>query len=147
VNGLRDRLKTRGFLHDTEFVPNVDRAGKQAFYRSLSVLSTPALYGEAFGLYVLEALASGVPVVQPRHAAFPEIVEATGGGLICEPNPQSLAETIEGLLLDPALLRRLGEAGRKKVFEEFGIQPMARKLEPIFEGLTRKAGTPTPSPA
>lgn len=71
VESLRARLKAKMFLDDVEFHPNVDRAGKQAFLRSLSVFSVPALYGEAFGLYVIEALASGVPVVQPRHAAFP----------------------------------------------------------------------------
>ena len=72
VDSLRERLKATGFLGDVEFHPNLDRAGKQAFLRSLSVFSVPALYGEAFGLYIIEALASSVPVVQPRHAAFPE---------------------------------------------------------------------------
>src|SRR5688572_30671322 len=68
------------------FSPNVSLSEKQEFYRGLSVLSVPALYGEAFGLYVIEALASGVPVVQPSVAAFPELLKKTGGGLLCEPN-------------------------------------------------------------
>ena len=62
----------------------------------------PARYGEAFGLYVIEAMAAGVPVVQPRVAAFPELIEATGGGVLCAADDaQSLAEAIEELLLDP----------------------------------------------
>lgn len=69
VEALTERLKAKVFLEDVEFFPNVDRAGKIAFLRSISVFSVPALYGEAFGLYVIEALASGVPVVQPHHAA------------------------------------------------------------------------------
>ncbi|GIT04653.1 MAG: hypothetical protein CM1200mP29_00640 [Verrucomicrobiota bacterium] len=55
--------------------PNLDRDAKLAFYRGLTVLSVPALYGEAFGLYVVEAMASGVPVVAPNKASFPELIE------------------------------------------------------------------------
>ena len=83
VESLRERLRAGGLLADAEFRPNLDRAGKLEFLRSLSVFSVPALYGEAFGLYVIEALAAGVPVVQPRAAAFPELLEATGGGVLC----------------------------------------------------------------
>src|SRR2546422_2982071 len=80
VKALRQRLKTNGVLHDVAFHPNLDRAAKLEFLRSVTVFCVPALYGEAFGLYVIEALASGVPVVQPRAASFPELIEATGGG-------------------------------------------------------------------
>jgi len=133
VQAQRERLKAKAILGDAEFFPNVDRAGKQAFLRSLSVFSVPSLYGEAFGLYVIEALASGVPVVQPRHAAFPELVELTGGGALCEPgNPAALAEGIEILLLDPARARALGAAGRKSVEEKFSADQMAREVVRAF---------------
>ena len=49
---------------------------------TIDVLSVPTTYREPKGLYVLEALANGVPVVQPRHGSFPELIEATGGGLL-----------------------------------------------------------------
>jgi len=133
VQAQRERLKAKAILGDAEFFPNVDRAGKQAFLRSLSVFSVPSLYGEAFGLYVIEALASGVPVVQPRHAAFPELVELTGGGALCEPgNPAALAEGIEILLLDPARALALGAAGRKSVEERFNADQMAREVVRAF---------------
>ena len=107
VDSLRERLEASGLLDDVEFHPNLDRAGKLAMLRSLSVFSVPALYGEAFGLYVIEALAAGVPVVQPRVAAFPELIEATGGGVLCAAGDAlALAEAIEALLLDPARARR-----------------------------------------
>jgi glycosyltransferase involved in cell wall biosynthesis len=133
VAELRERLQAHGVLGDAEFCPNLDRAAKLEFFRSLSVFSVPAIYGEAFGLYVIEAMAAEVPVVQPRHAAFPELIEATGGGTLCEPgNARSLAEAIESLLLNPILARGLGEAGRKSVLERFNIERMAREVLGIF---------------
>jgi glycosyltransferase involved in cell wall biosynthesis len=91
-------------------------------------------------LYLLEAWAAGVPVVQPRHAAFPELIESTGGGLLCEPgDPDSLAEAVERLLVDPAQAREMGAAGRKAVSERFSIEHMARALLACYEPLTRKS--------
>ena len=101
VEEQRRKLAAAAALADAQFFSNIDHAAKIAFYQSLTVFSTPALYGEAFGLYVIEALAVGVPIVQPRHAAFPELIEATGGGLLCEPgDPRALADAIESLLRD-----------------------------------------------
>jgi glycosyltransferase involved in cell wall biosynthesis len=136
VNELRGRLHTKGLLQEVEFHPNVDRDGKLAFLRSLSVFSVPALYGEAFGLYVIEAMASGVPVVQPRHAAFPELIEMSGGGVLYEPaDAAALADAIEPLLLDAARARALGEAGRKAVGEKFNVNAMARETLRVYEEL------------
>lgn len=97
----------------------------------------PALYGEGFGLYLIEALAAGVPVVQPRHAAFPELVEATGGGVIAEANAVALAAAIESLLLDPARLQALSETGRRAVTEQFTVDQMAKGIEATLAALTR----------
>jgi len=129
VDSLRQRLQASGLLGDVEFHPNLARARKLAMLRSLAVFSVPALYGEAFGLYVIEALAAGVPVVQPRTAAFPELLEATGGGVLCAAgDAQALAEAIEELLLHPARARALGEAGRRAVTERFSAEAMARAM-------------------
>ncbi len=130
---LQRKLDARGLTSHFALFPNTTLEGKQEFLRSLSVFSVPALYGEAFGLYLLEALASGVPVVQPRVAAFPELIEATGGGILCEPgNVQALAESIEELLLHPARSHALGQAGRKSVLEKFTVETMAQNLLGAF---------------
>ena len=125
VEEMRQQLRQARCLDAVEFHPNVDRSKKIEFLQSLSVLSVPALYGEAFGLYIIEALAAGVPVVQPRHAAFPELIEATQGGVVCEPTVLGLAEALETLLLDPIRLRLYGESGRQKVRELFTAGRMA----------------------
>jgi len=71
--------------------------------------------------------------VQPRHAAFPEIIEATGGGLIAEPNASALADAIESLLNNPARARALGEAGQRTIREKFNIDRMAREVVTVFD--------------
>jgi len=129
VDELRGRLEKAGVAGDVEFVPNPSRDAKLDFLRTLSVFSVPATYNEAFGLYLIEALASGVPIVQPAHSAFPEIVQATGGGLLCDAHDlNSLADALESLLLDPARARALGESGRKAVAEKFNVETMARQV-------------------
>ena len=129
VDALRRRLGDRA-----EFSPNLPRQDKLAFLRSLSVLSVPATYGESFGLYVLEALAAGVPVVQPRHGPFPELIEATGGGTLCAPDdPAALAAALERMLREPAEAQTLAAQGRGRVLEQFTADRMARE----FEGLCR----------
>lgn len=134
VARLRARLASQGLEDDVEFLPNVDRARKIAFLKSLSVLSVPATYGESFGLYVIEALAAGVPVVQPRHAVFPELLGATGGGVLYEPDdPEALAAALEDLLLDPERAKALGEQGRQAVWQSFSAAKMAENVLRVFE--------------
>lgn len=136
VKAQRKRLAAAGFIGETQFVPNLSRTEKIAFLQGLTVFSVPADCGEAFGLYVLEALAAGVPVVQPRVAAFPEILEATGGGVLCEPgSPQALADAIEELLLHPDRARALGEQARRAVRERFSVEAMADEVVRAYAGL------------
>ena len=101
-------------------------AEKVAFYKSVDVLSVPTEFLEPKGLYVLEALANGVPVVQPRHGAFPELVEATGGGRLVTPGvADELADALEELMLDPDTRYSLGATGQINVREQFNPQVMA----------------------
>ena len=140
VKSLRQRLRAEGLESEAEFHPNVDRAEKLALLRSFSVFSVPAMYGEAFGLYLLEALAAGVPVVQPRTAAFPELIEQTAGGLLYDPaDGAALANGIESLLLAPERAHALGTAGREVVFRKFTAEAMARATVRAIE--RTKVGT------
>jgi glycosyltransferase involved in cell wall biosynthesis len=134
VDALRADIERAELTRDVELMPNLDRAQKIAFLQSLSVFSVPATYGESFGLYVLEAMACGVPVVQPRHGPFPELIEATGGGVLCAPDdPADLAAKLEELLADDARRTALGEAGRAKVLAHFTVERMAREVAGVLE--------------
>src|SRR5688572_24632779 len=75
-------LERAGLAGELSYAGALDRDGKLNFLRRLDVLSVPATYDEPKGMFLLEAMASGVPVVQPRRGAFTEVVEKTGGGLL-----------------------------------------------------------------
>ncbi len=118
--GERDRPYFEKLGGDFEYVGEVDREGKSRFLRSLDILSVPTTYREPKGLFVFEALAHGVPVVQPRHGAFPEVLAATGGGLLVEPNSaEDLARGLAHLIADPELRAELGRRGREAVHQRF----------------------------
>jgi glycosyltransferase involved in cell wall biosynthesis len=138
VEAQRRKLKAAGVLGEVQFFPNLDHAAKVDFLRSLTVMSTPALYGEAFGLYLIEAMAAGVPVVQPRHAAFPELIAATGGGMLCPPTAAGLSQSLEQLLLDPIALGSFGEAGRKAVFQQFSVEHMAEAVARLYQEVAQQ---------
>lgn len=145
VARLRERLAAAGLAQEAEFLPNVDREGKETFLRSLTVFSAPATYGEAFGLYVLEAAASGVPVVQPDHGAFPEYLPDLGG-LLCKSNdPAALAAEVERLLTDPAAAQARGEKGRRAVLAKFTVTQMAENLLRVAQQARSRSGSPTPA--
>jgi len=128
VSELQERIAAAGFAERTTFQGTLSREDKQTFLRSLSVLSVPATYGEAFGLYVLEAMASGVPVVQPPSGAFPELITATQGGLLAAGDDAlSLANALDTLLSDPKRAREMGMIGNAAVREHFSADAMATK--------------------
>ena len=140
VDELKERLRVNHCLGDASFFPNVTRAEKIKFLQSLTVFSAPATYGEAFGLYVIEAMAAGIPVAQPRHAAFPELIAATGGGVLCDANdPDSLADALEELLLNPERARTLGGNGRRGARAHYGIETMAARIADLCGGLVKRA--------
>ncbi len=133
-------LRDKGLSSQVDFVGEVDRAGKLAMLQSLHVLSTPTTYAEAKGFYILEALACGVPVVQPQHGAFPELITATQGGLLYEPgDAQALATALIELHDNPAKRRTMGDAGREAVATSFTDDLMATQTWAIYEAIVKQA--------
>ncbi|HXG54314.1 MAG TPA: glycosyltransferase family 4 protein, partial [Vicinamibacterales bacterium] len=136
LDDVRATLRKAGLEDEFSYRGEVDRAQKVSFLHELDVLSVPTTYHEPKGLFVLEAMAAGVPVVQPRHGAFPEMIERTGGGLVVAPDdPEALADGILSLRLDPSLAASLGQAGASGVREHYSVQKMAERVENIYEEL------------
>jgi glycosyltransferase involved in cell wall biosynthesis len=119
------KLRAAGLGDDVVHVPAPGHAGKIVFLQNLDVLSVPTVYREPKGIYILEALANGTPVVQPRHGSFPELIEATGGGTLVDPDdPQALADGLRRMLEDVASRRAFGESGKAAVHERFNADRM-----------------------
>jgi glycosyltransferase involved in cell wall biosynthesis len=133
VQELQAKLKAAGCEGRVEWHPNLTMSEKVKFFRDLTVFSVPATYGEAFGLYVVEALAAGVPLVQPEHGAFPELLELTKGGILCTPdNPIALAGCLETLLLDDHEREQLTSRGMAVARQEFSAAKMAERFEAVL---------------
>jgi glycosyltransferase involved in cell wall biosynthesis len=136
-----ERLRRAGVDGQFQYDGVLERRAKLDFLRGLDVLSVPTVYREPKGIFVLEAMASGVPVVQPDHGAFPEILEATGAGELVRPNdPYDLAGALNRLLRDSTTRRTLGERGRAAVRANFNAERMARLTLDVYrEYLSRDA--------
>jgi len=135
----RERLSALGCIKDVEFIESFDRDTRIEMLRSVSVLSVPSRHKEAFGAYVLEAWAGAVPVVLPPEGAFVELIEATGGGLLCERNDApSLAASLDKVLSDVEFARGLGQAGKKSVTEKFSVERMVTQFVDICNNTVRR---------
>ncbi|MFV1966692.1 MAG: glycosyltransferase family 4 protein [Pirellulaceae bacterium] len=128
------RMEAAGLAGAFEYVGAVDRHQKLEFLRDIDVLSVPTTYRDPKGLFVLESLAAGVPVVQPRHGAFPEMLARLGGGRLVPPNdPRRLADALESLLCDDVTRRKLGQEGARRVHAEYNAEVMAAKTWEVLQ--------------
>lgn len=133
------KLDKCGLMGDVEFLATFGQAEKVEFLRSLSVMCVPERESVSCGLYVLEAMAAGVPVVQPRSGVFVEVIEASGGGvLVDEYDAVAFAKAIEGVLGDVEMLKRMGQKGIEAVREKFDIMKSAKKMIGVCENVTQK---------
>lgn len=133
---IRKGLADAGLAGEFTYHGSVDRDGKLAFLRSLDMLSVPSPYEEPKGTFLLEAMAAGVPVVQPKRGAFPEIVEKTGGGVIvASDDPSALADALHELSRDSARLDQLGRRAYDGVREHYTIQRAVDRLLGTYDAV------------
>lgn len=136
---IQKQVAAWGLQEQVNYYGEVDRVEKINFLNHLHVLSVPTVYHEPKGLFVLEALANGVPVVQPEHGAFPELLLSTGGGILVEPNsPQAVAEGIEKLMHNAELREQLGQKGKSAVQRLFSDEVMAASTLEVYRRYLEK---------
>ena len=130
---LVKQIEAWGVSDAFDYWGEVDRHQKIDFLNSLHALSVPTTYKESKGLFILEALANGVPVVQPRHGTFPEFIAATGGGVLVEPeSPDAIAEGISQLMTDRGYREQLGQQGKEAVHRGFSDDLMAEATLAVY---------------
>jgi glycosyltransferase involved in cell wall biosynthesis len=131
---IKLKLRMNGLLKMVEFHEDFEEDGLREYFKKVSLISVPVRNGEAFGIYLLEAMASGIPVIQPGLGAFPEIVNSSGGGKIYLPNePSVLADQLKELLSDPEALERLSAEARNGVEKAFHLHLQVNKMIKIYK--------------
>ena len=130
---VRQRIANAGLSERFEYLGELDRSGKIALLQSFDVMSVPSVYRESKGLSVIEGLANGVPMVLPSHGTFPELLDDTSGGLLCEPeNPASLAAGIKRLVLDQALADQCSRSGYDAIRARYTDAQMAASTMDLY---------------
>jgi glycosyltransferase involved in cell wall biosynthesis len=138
LSDLRNRIREHGLHDHVEFHDDFEEQGLRDYFEKVSVVSVPVRNGEAFGIYLLECMVSGIPVVQPALGAFPEIVELTGGGVIYQENtPEELAGALVKLLSDQEEMDRLSRTGKEGVDKHFHIDIQAERMVKVYESAIR----------
>jgi len=144
---LAPRLATELGLEDqVTFSGRVSREELVRLYNRSQLVVSPSLY-EGFGLPAAEAMACGVPVVATTAGAFPEVIKDGLTGLLVPPaDPAALADAIARLMNDPALRRRMGEAGRARIEEHFTWRQTALKTAALYEEVLGPPAVGRPEP-
>jgi glycosyltransferase involved in cell wall biosynthesis len=134
INKMEKKLAAVGVPGDVEFISEFNEQRRAEFLNSISVMSVPEKKAVAYGLYALESMASGVPVVQPNTGVFKELVEITGGGVLYAPNtPQALADALTPLLLDAEGTFEMGRRAREAIVNNFDINRTAGKMIELYK--------------
>jgi len=140
LDEVRHVLEREGLGGEFTYHGALDRAGKLAFLRSIDVLSVPATYEEPKGMFLLEAMASGVPVVQPKRGAFTEVVEKTGGGLlVASGDSDAIADGLHRLWSDHGLSSELSQRAFDGVRAHYTISASAARQLEVYEMVARRA--------
>lgn len=140
---LQAQVAQHGLQGRVEFAGAVPHRTVRERMAQASVLALPSVTAESgdsegLGLVLLEAAASGLPVVGTLHGGIPEAVSnGNSGYLVPERDAAQLAAALDTLLSDAQLRRRMGAAGRALVCERFDIQAQSGKLEDIYRAFAR----------
>jgi len=112
-----------------------EKKGKEVppYYTSSDIFVAPSIFGESFGVVLLEAMASGVPVVAFANKGYKEFLKGKKGTLLAPPkNYKGLAKKIEILIKDESLRTKMGSQGRKEV-ENYSWEKICEKVLDFYE--------------
>jgi glycosyltransferase involved in cell wall biosynthesis len=135
--GVADRV--------TIIARHVEGRDKEALFAAASAFAMPSM-SENFGMAAMEALRRGVPVVVTREVGMAEIVRASGGGVVVEGNPSTIAHGLTTLLADPPTARRMGAAGQIYVTVHYGWPAVAEQMEKLYRSIVTSREPRAPEP-
>ncbi|MBN2319349.1 MAG: glycosyltransferase family 4 protein [Acidobacteria bacterium] len=133
---IQKKMTEWGHLDQFRYHGELNRQEKLHYLSRLSVFSVPTSFDDPKGLFLLEAMAAGIPVVQPRRGAFTEVIETTGGGILVEPdNPDALAQGLLDILQNPDKRNELSEKAFHGVREHYSVSQMTEKAVAVFQAI------------
>lgn len=148
LESVEAQLRQWGLTADFTFHGELSRAEKLRFLASLDAFCVPPVYDDPKGLYLLEAMASGVPVVAPARGALLEHVDACEGGLLVPPDDAvSIAEALLELAENPVRARALGASAHLGVGRRRSLAAMARRTLAVYQSLISLRTAPASAPA
>lgn len=129
----RQRLEQAGLGDRFEYHGSPDLDAKVKFLSDVDLFCVPTEYEDPKGLFVLESLAAGTPVVMPDHGAFGELIHSTGGGMLVPPNDrESLRDALVHLIHDPEKRRELAAQGHAAVHAKHSIETAAAQMRDLL---------------
>lgn len=139
IKTQKRKIDESGLSDFVEFIPDFDEAHRNTFFERIMLLSVPVRNGEAFGIYLTEAMAAGIPIVQPALGAFPEIVKKSGGGIVFPQNDaEHLATALSELLNDSDKLQNMSQKARQSIEEQFNIHALSKEMTHIYQQTTNR---------
>lgn len=127
--GINDKCSFIGFQEDIPAILKIT---------DILVLSS---HIEGLPMVILEAMASGIPVVASAVGGIPEVVEDGKTGFLVQPgNPYSLSEKLAELIIDKNLRERMGESGKLKVEKSFSESVMIQETEHVYLNMIKAKG-------
>ncbi|MEM1441217.1 MAG: glycosyltransferase family 4 protein [Verrucomicrobiota bacterium] len=128
-----EKIETAGLADRFEHFEAPDAEGKIKFFEEMDLFCVPTRFEEPKGLYVLEAMACGLPIVAPAHGPFPEMISESEAGVLFEANKvEALENALVEMLEAPERLRPAGEAGRRWVESSGSREKMAEATAEVF---------------
>ena len=124
-----------GISERVRFLGDVSQSDLPGLYASADIFILPSnARAEAYGLVLLEAMASGLPCIATEVGTGTSFIVQDGvSGLVAAAcNPQALTQAINHLLSDPDLRKRMGAAGRERAWQEFTVEKMLKRIETIY---------------
>jgi phosphatidylinositol alpha-mannosyltransferase len=134
-------------LNDIHFVGRVSEAELARYYRTADVFCAPSTGMESFGMVLLEAMASGVPIVASDIAGYHEVMDNGAQGILVEPEqPAALASALVTLLRDPQRRRAMSIAGLEKA-QGFSWRVVAARVLDYYAAVRERIRAVSPERA
>ncbi len=138
----KKKLRQANLISSVTFIDDFNSKQRNEFFSKVMLLSVPVRNGEAFGIYLTEAMAAGIPVVQPALGAFPEIIAQSGGGITYQHNtPEQLADALKMLMNDKSMISQLSLQAQKGTAAGFNIHAVAKNMVSLYEQVAQKYKT------